>query len=487
VTATRLFACALLLALARTALSTALLSGLAAALGVAVVEVNAALLFLATSILGAAWAVRRRLRAPTSSPSVAAAVVPPIACALFVAPRLAVGPAEPSLVALSASLFFAPMEERAWSRWLVPEQAGSIPTRAALACTAPLLAVALAAGAWGSSIALGAGVLVACALGALVFVHERRRTRETRAFVQWVRSLDANADIARLPNEPPLRDARLRRTAAALRARLAELALEAEGDARARAQLADARELRTRLMAAMSHELKSPLNSIVGFSQLLEGGLDGTLTPGQRESLAVIRDAAEDLLLLLTDILDLARLEAGKLVLHRTWTPSVEILTEAVTLGRTIVEGQDVLIDAELQPGLPPVYVDKRRIVQAVVALFRQAVPSLRKTTIRLRARIADGPPGPARHLRVEIHDALGAMPRESVERIFEAFQEISAPEARRVGGLGMALALARGLVRMHGGEVWAEVPPGAGTLLSVAIPLDGPPSARVATGTRGP
>jgi signal transduction histidine kinase len=175
----------------------------------------------------------------------------------------------------------------------------------------------------------------------------------------------------------------------------------------------------------------------------------------------------------LTDILDLARLEAGKIALHREWTPSVEILTEAMLRARAIVEGRDVEIDAELQPGLPPVHVDPARIVQAVVALFRNAASSLNRTRIRLRARTADGPPGPARQLRLEIHDALGAIPKEEVERIFEAFQEISEPTGRRVGGLGMALTLSRGLMRLHGGEVWADSIPGQGAILCVAIPLE--------------
>src|SRR5690606_28039776 len=120
------------------------------------------------------------------------------------------------------------------------------------------------------------------------------------------------------------------------------LALETGEDERALEQIADAGGLRTRFMAAMSHELKSPLNSILGFGQLLEGGVDGALTSGQHESVVMIREAAEELLLLLTDILDLARLEAGKLALHRQWTPSVEILTEAIEKARTFVEGQDV-------------------------------------------------------------------------------------------------------------------------------------------------
>jgi signal transduction histidine kinase len=187
----------------------------------------------------------------------------------------------------------------------------------------------------------------------------------------------------------------------------------------------------------------------------------------------MIRRSAEELILLLNDILDLARLEAGKLNLSRRWTPSVEILTEAVRHARTIVEGRDVEIEAELQPGLPPVHVDKARIVQAVVALFRNAASAMKKTRVRLRARIVQGPPGPVRQLRIEIFDVVGAIGRENVERIFETFQEITEPTGRRVGGLGMALTLSRGLVRLHGGEVWAEALPQTGTVICVAIPLE--------------
>lgn len=463
----RLLARALIAALAQTALQTVTLVGLAGALAIPVVAVNEALLFFATSLLGALWAVRQRVRG-VGDPTLSAAFVPFLATLLYLAPRLVLGPHAPALATLAAVALLAPMVQHAWTLWVLRRPSKRAQSFVLLAS---ILGAGLAAAIL-TPLALLVAVVLAAALGAAILVHQRRVTRDVRAFASWVGRVDVRPEVTVCPSDTPaFADPRLNRKAEALRLRVEQLALEAREDARARDQVADARALRTRFMAAMSHELRSPLNSIVGFSQILESGIDGELNTEQRESVTMIRGAAEELILLLTDILDLARLEAGKLTLHREWTPSVEILTEAIERGRAFVEGQDVNIEAELQPGLPPVHVDKRRIVQAVVGLFRNAAPSLMKTTIRLRARVAPGPPGPARHLRIEIHDALGAISQERVERIFEAFQEISAPTGQRVGGLGMALTLSRGLVRMHGGEVWADT--NAGTVLCVALPLE--------------
>ena len=472
--AARLLSRALAVACAQTLLQAALVALLASALSLSVAIPNTAILFLATSVLGAVWAARQRLSGSRGSPSVAAALVPLIASLVYVAPRLVLGPREPALLTLAAIALVAPLSLRAWSGWVVPE----LPAHGRMITSiAPLAAVGLAA----ATIAPLAGVValvLACALAALMLHRDRRAERDAEAFASWVRSVEVRPEALVCPAEMPvLRDRALARALADLRLRAQQLTSIAGEDAAAQDPIAEARELRTRFMASMSHELKSPLNSIVGFSQVLEGGLDGELSAGQRESVAMIRAAAEELILLLTDILDLARLEAGKLALHRQWTPSVEILTDAIQRARAFVQGQDVQIEAELQPGLPPVHVDKHRIVQAVVGLFRNVAPSLVKTTIRLRARVASGPPGPSRHLRVEVHDALGAIPHERIERIFEAFQEVSTPSGRRLGGLGMAITLSRGLVRMHGGEVWADSSPEAGTVLCVAIPLDAPPA----------
>ena len=486
------------LTVAASATSTLALVVLAHALAVRVPFVNAGLLLFATTLLGAVWALRQHVRGATGDwapPAVSAGAVPIIACGLFLIPRFAFGPVEPALLTLSAVALLASPTSSAWSRFVVRSVAGPVatdtadpprpegegPEAIALFAIAAPLSVALSAVAGIESTAgrvavVGATLVVSIAVAVFVLSRARRFEREVRVFTEYLQRIEVRPDSVVRPKAPALQEPLLRSFAQQVVEKSDGLERAADHDAKARTQISDARELRTRFMAAMSHELRSPLNSIVGFAQILERGLEGKLSEGQKESVTMVRRSAEELILLLTDVLDLARLEAGKLTLRREWIPSVEILTEAVSRGRSVVEGREVHIEAELQPGLPPVHADRRRIVQAVVALFRHASSSLRKTTIRLRTRIALGPPGPDRHLRVEIHDALGAIPQEEVEKIFEAFQEISAPTGRRVGGLGMALSLSRGLVRQHGGDVWAESFPGAGTILCIALPLE-PPS----------
>lgn len=466
---------ALALAMAEVVVATALLLVLGRALGVPIVVVNAVLLFAATSVLGQTWALRQRLReAADHGSSFSAALVPVLACAAFVAPRLLAGPRAPALATLAVLTFLVPLVELAWRRWIPADAAPASPLRSAALAGAPLAAMALAAGAAEAWVAAAVGLVAAVGLGGAAYTRAEQRRRDGDRLAAWIDRVEVRPEAVVGAQPPHFGDAGLSAMTKALAERIDQLALEAREDAQAREQIADARELRTRFMASMGHELRSPLNSIVGFAQLLDRGMEGELTPGQRESVTIVRRSAEELILLINDILDLARLEAGRLSLRRQWTPSVEILTEAVRQGRDIVEGQDVVIEAELQPGLPPVHVDQRRIVQAVVALFRHAASSLARTSIRLRARIAYGPPGPEEHLRVEILDAFGAIPRQDVERIFEAFQEITEPRGRRVGGLGMSLTLSRGLLRLHGGEIWAETTPGSGTVLCVAIPLGG-------------
>lgn len=442
-------------------------------LAVEVAFVNTALLLGSTTLLGHVWGLRQHLTR-TGLPALSATLVPLVTCALFVSPRLATGAPPDAVLTIAACAALVGPTELAWSSWVTPRPPACV---YGIRVLAPVASVALLALSVSREVAVvatcGAGVLVAGAAAFRIVRAARRMEREVQLYTRHIRLVEVRLDSLVIPPEPDLTDPWLLDLARNLEARARDHGREARESAKAEAEIADARQLRTRFMASMSHELRSPLNSIVGFSQILEDGLDGELRAGQAESVAMIRRSAEELMRLLTDTLDLARIEAGKLRLHRAWVPSVEILTEALARGRALVEGREVEIEAELQPGLPPVYVDSRRIVQAVVALFRHAARSLSKATVRLRTRIALGPPGPDRHLRIEFYDAIGALPQEEVERIFEAFQEITEPTGRRVGGLGMALSLSRALVRLHGGDVWASTAPGAGTVLCVALPLD--------------
>jgi signal transduction histidine kinase len=198
------------------------------------------------------------------------------------------------------------------------------------------------------------------------------------------------------------------------------------------------------------------------------------VTPEQRESIQMITRSARDLLRLVTNILDSARLEAGRLTLRRRLTPAAEILNQAVSEGRRMVEDRPLEIEADIPPGLPAVYVDADRVVQAVVGLFSHAIDAMESGTIRLVARLASGPPGPqVRHLRVDVVDRGAGIREADQEALFQAFREIQEPSGKRIGGLGLGLSLARELVKAHGGDVWFESASGRGTTFTVAIPVE--------------
>jgi signal transduction histidine kinase len=230
-----------------------------------------------------------------------------------------------------------------------------------------------------------------------------------------------------------------------------------EDEAKARRSIEEMQRLKSRFMAYVSHDLRSPLNSIKGFAEILARGADGPLNPAQLESVEMIRQSGDDLLRLVNDILDSAKLEAGRLTLQRRWIPVVEILTEAVRQARDLATGRSITMEVEVEPGLPPVHVDPDRVVQAVVGVLAHVVRVMGQGTVHLRARVAPATGDRERHLRLEVIDASAGLRPEDRERLFEAFRAVREASGRRVGGLGLGLSLARGLVAAHGGDVWYE------------------------------
>lgn len=338
---------------------------------------------------------------------------------------------------------------------------------------------------------LAAGIIIAST--SMAWVLARRLGAE---LARDLTGLTAQIDLVRSESAPRVESElhsfeRLASTDAgrALASALSELARRftemREKEEKGRLAMEEVQRLRTQFLASMSHDLRSPLNSILGFSQLIASGSEGPTTHEQRESVLMIMRSARDLLRLVTNILDSARLEAGRLELRRAWTPSVEILTQAVTEGRRMIDDRPLEIEAELQPGLPPVYVDADRVVQAVVGLFSHAIDAMERGTIRLVARVATSPGTQTRQLRVDVVDRGAGIRDSDKETLFEAFREIQEPSGRRIGGLGLGLSLARELVRAHGGDVWFETEPGYGTTFSVALPLEGEPPTRTGFSSR--
>jgi signal transduction histidine kinase len=233
--------------------------------------------------------------------------------------------------------------------------------------------------------------------------------------------------------------------------------------------------LRTQFLASMSHDLRSPLNSILGFAALISSGAEGPVTDEQRESIRMITHGARDLLRLVTNILDSARLEAGRLTLRCAFAQPPDILAQAVAEGRRMIGDRplDIELD-ELPANLPPVYVDQDRVVQAVMGIFSHAIDAMDRGKIRLSAKLGSGAPGPGLpYLQIDVADSGQGIREADQEALFQAFREIKEPSGRRIGGLGLGLSVARELILAHGGDVWCESVVGKGTTFSVAIPLD--------------
>jgi signal transduction histidine kinase len=219
--------------------------------------------------------------------------------------------------------------------------------------------------------------------------------------------------------------------------------------------------MRGLFLASMSHDLKAPLNAILGFGALVGRS---PLTDGQRESLSIIEQRGRELLALIQTILDSARVEAGALEISPEPTVMGDVVMSAVLDARDLVGTPDVHVVGEVQPGMPPAHVDSLRMVQALTAVITTAVRFTDKGAVNVRATYA------GERLRIDVETAGRGLPADEREKIFEAFKY--ADKARRHGGLGLGLALARSIIEIHGGSIDVDNLQGGGVVFHVWLPV---------------
>lgn len=290
-----------------------------------------------------------------------------------------------------------------------------------------------------------------------------------------LRAMEGDARAAATELRRPFRTRVATELADALRGLADRYAQLGEEETRVRGAFEQVQRLKSRFMAFMSHDLRSPLNSIKGFAQILAQRTDGPLTPGQLESVEAIRESGDALLRVVDDVLDSARLEAGRLTLHPQWTPVVEIVTKAIAEATPLLRGRDSKIVPELEPGIPPVWVDIGRAVHSVTSVLVHVVQATQKGTIKVRAGARNGPPGPERQVRIEVVYTSGDMRADDGERLFEAFRETRHPSGRRVAGLGLGLSVARGVTVFQGGDIWFEPGDRGRSSFCIALPIEKP------------
>jgi signal transduction histidine kinase len=229
-------------------------------------------------------------------------------------------------------------------------------------------------------------------------------------------------------------------------------------------RLAEASRHKSRVLAGMSHELRTPLNSITGFSKLLLNGVDGDLTPLQQTYVQSIHTSSAHLQQIVNGVLDLSRIEAGKLELQRDTVDVAAVVEECLDTARALAEGKPLRIDSDVAHALPLVDADRTKLKQVVLNLVSNAVKftPAGRVLVRVRAERAS--------LHIMVADTGPGIPDADVPRLFEPFTRIE-HTARETDGAGLGLMLSKRLVELHGGHIWVESRERQGTTFHVTLP----------------
>jgi PAS domain S-box-containing protein len=248
-----------------------------------------------------------------------------------------------------------------------------------------------------------------------------------------------------------------------------ELRRQAEMLEEVNQQLREATRAKDQFLAVMSHELRTPINAIMGYSDLLDLGVKGPLNDEQRAMLARVRDTSRHLLGLINEVLDLAKIGAGRMDLVISELDVREVVERAAQQIMPIAAGKGLGLEVSAAEGSETaVLADETRLTQIVINLLSNAV----KFTARGGITIACGRTG--RMVEIVVRDTGPGISPDQQERIFEEFYQVEGGLARTSGGTGLGLAIARRFARLMGGDITVSSAPGEGAEFRVLLPLAG-------------
>ncbi len=244
------------------------------------------------------------------------------------------------------------------------------------------------------------------------------------------------------------------------------VALYAELDDRAD-YLQRASELKSRFLSNMSHEFRTPLNVILSLSRLLADRSDGDLTVEQEKQVGFIRKAAEDLSELVNDLLDLAKVEAGKISVRAGQFEVSKLFSALRGMLRPLLMQKSLDLVFEEPAGIPPIYSDDGKVSQILRNFISNAIKYTEKGEVRISASL-----GEHQDVVFRVSDTgIGIAPQDQ-ERIFEEWVQVDNPLQRKAKGTGLGLPLSRKLAELLGGSVWLESELGRGSTFFVSVPI---------------
>ncbi len=250
-------------------------------------------------------------------------------------------------------------------------------------------------------------------------------------------------------------------------------------------ELERANRMKAQFLANMSHELRTPLNSVIGFSEMLLIGALGALSDQQRDALETVARNGRHLLGLVNDVLDLSKVDAGRMDLHLMQTDMRSLIGDVITGMESLIQTKGHRVTLELGDGPLLVNADEMRVRQILFNLLSNAVkftPPNGQVTVHAGQRRTTLPgPGGRRTERdaiwVSVTDSGIGISKEDLPRLFTEFSQVDASFSRRFEGTGLGLALSKRFVEMHGGVIGVESTPAHGSTFWIELPLDGPQS----------
>jgi signal transduction histidine kinase len=261
-----------------------------------------------------------------------------------------------------------------------------------------------------------------------------------------------------------------RREAQNLRAELEEtnrgvLALYAELDAQAE-QLREATELKSRFLAYMSHEFRTPINSIRSITRLLLDRVDGPLGEEQEKQVAFIQQNATEFAEMVDDLLDLAKVEAGRVEISPAWFEMVDLFSALRGMFKPVLTNPAVNLVFEEPQGVAKLYTDHRKLSQVLRNFISNALKFTPRGEVRVTAKFEDG-----ERVTFAVTDTGIGIAPEFHQSIFDEFSQVQSSLQRRLRGTGLGLSLSKKLAELLGGSVRLESQPGKGSVFSLTIP----------------
>ena len=212
--------------------------------------------------------------------------------------------------------------------------------------------------------------------------------------------------------------------------------------------------LKSQFLANMSHELRTPLNSIIGFSRVILKGIDGPISEMQQQDLTAIYNSGQHLLGLINDILDLARIEAGKMELNFEEVHLADMTTGVMSTAKGLVKEKPIQLVQRIPTDMPSVRGDSMRVRQVLLNLISNASKFTEAGSITVEALVQKGPTGKL-EAQINVIDTGPGISAEDQKKLFQAFSQVDGSATRKTGGTGLGLSICANLVQLHGGPHW--------------------------------